>query len=53
VTKVEKPPIIEAALKARARKVYHISELPDKTVKALTTERMSPAHDPLDKLLEN
>jgi PHD/YefM family antitoxin component YafN of YafNO toxin-antitoxin module len=40
-------------LKARARHVYHVSELPDKTVKALAATRMRSSHDHLNKLLDD
>ena len=39
-------------LKARARRVYHVSELPANTVQALASARMSPAHDHLNILLD-
>jgi PHD/YefM family antitoxin component YafN of YafNO toxin-antitoxin module len=39
-------------LKARARHVYHVSELPEATVQALASARMSPTHDHLNKLLD-
>lgn len=40
-------------LKARARRVYHISELPDATAQALASARMSQAHDHLNNLLDD
>jgi PHD/YefM family antitoxin component YafN of YafNO toxin-antitoxin module len=40
-------------LKERARRVYHISELPDETVAALENARMDPAHDHLNALLDD
>jgi PHD/YefM family antitoxin component YafN of YafNO toxin-antitoxin module len=40
-------------LKARARRVYHVSELPDRTLLTLASARMSPAHDHLDTLLDD
>ena len=40
-------------LKARACRVYHVSELPEATVQALASARMSPAHDHLNKLLDD
>jgi len=40
-------------LKALSRRAIHVSELPEESVKALKTARMSPAHDHLNKLLDN
>jgi hypothetical protein len=40
-------------LKDRARHVYHISELSERTVEALKTARMNSAHDALNKLLDD
>lgn len=40
-------------LKERARRVYHISELPEETIAALTEARMDPAHDRLNALLDD
>lgn len=39
-------------LKARARRVYHVSELPEQTIAGLENARMSKAHDHLNKLLD-
>ncbi len=40
-------------LKERARRAYHISELPEETVAALAEARMDPAHDHLNALLDD
>jgi PHD/YefM family antitoxin component YafN of YafNO toxin-antitoxin module len=40
-------------LKARARRVYHVSELPEETIAVLKTARMDPAHDHLNALLKD
>jgi PHD/YefM family antitoxin component YafN of YafNO toxin-antitoxin module len=40
-------------LKARARRVYHVSELPESTILALASARMSAAHEHLNKLLND
>lgn len=40
-------------LKALSRRVYHVNELPEETIKALDTTRMDPAHDHLNTLLDN
>jgi PHD/YefM family antitoxin component YafN of YafNO toxin-antitoxin module len=40
-------------LKARATRVYHISELPQETVDAIVATRMDAMHDNLDKLLQD
>lgn len=40
-------------LKARARRAYHVSELPDATITALAAARMNPAHDHLNTLLDD
>jgi PHD/YefM family antitoxin component YafN of YafNO toxin-antitoxin module len=39
-------------LKARVRKVYHISEMSAEMVEAVATARMDPRHDHLNTLLE-
>jgi hypothetical protein len=39
-------------LKARARRVYHISELPEETIAALVSARMNPAHESLNDHLD-
>lgn len=39
-------------LKERARRAYHISELPEETIQALKKARMDPVHDHLDALLD-
>lgn len=40
-------------LKAQARQVYHVSELPHDSVAALGSARMNPAHDHLNSLLDD
>lgn len=40
-------------LKARARRVYGVGELPQETITALACARMDPAHDHLDALLKD
>lgn len=40
-------------LKDRARRAYHISELPAETVAALEGARMDPSHDYLNALLDD
>lgn len=40
-------------LKERARRAYHISELPEETIAALAEARMDPAHDHLNALLDD
>jgi hypothetical protein len=39
-------------LKNRERRVYHISELPDETIRAIANARMDPRHDHLNSLLD-
>lgn len=39
-------------LKSMARRVYHISELSDRTVEAISKARMDPAYESLNALLE-
>lgn len=39
-------------LKLRARRAYHVSELPEETIAALETAQMDPAHDHLNALLD-
>lgn len=39
-------------LKSRDRRAYHISELPEETVKAIATARMDSRHDHLNALLD-
>lgn len=39
-------------LKARARRAYHISELPPEIVEAIAATRMDPAHEHLNDLLD-
>lgn len=39
-------------LRALAREVYHISELPAETFDAIVNARMSPEHDHLNRLLD-
>lgn len=40
-------------LKAQARKVYYVSELPPDSVAALASARMNPVHDHLNSLLND
>jgi PHD/YefM family antitoxin component YafN of YafNO toxin-antitoxin module len=40
-------------LRAHARRAYHISELPETAVAALTEARMNPKHDHLNTLLDD
>ena len=40
-------------LKTRARRAYHVSELPEETIRAMATARMDPAHDHLNKLMDD
>ena len=40
-------------LKKRARRVYHVSELPEETMAALENARMDPAHGHLNALLDD
>ncbi len=40
-------------LKALARRVYHVSELPDETIAAFRSAEMDPAHDHLNKFLND
>ena len=39
-------------LKARSRKSYHISELPEETISAIAKAQMSPTHDHLNSLMD-
>jgi hypothetical protein len=39
-------------VKARATRVFHVSELPQETVDAIAAARMDPMHDHLDCLLD-
>lgn len=39
-------------LKARARRVYHVSELPGDIAEAIAQSRMSSEHDHLNSLLD-
>jgi PHD/YefM family antitoxin component YafN of YafNO toxin-antitoxin module len=39
-------------LKTRARRAYHISELPEETISALAKAEMDPSHDHLNALLD-
>jgi prevent-host-death family protein len=39
-------------LKARATRVFHVSELPPETIDAIAAARMDPMHDHLDRLLD-
>jgi hypothetical protein len=40
-------------LKALSRRVYHVSELSEETIKALSNAGMDPAHEHLNTLLDN
>ena len=40
-------------LKALSRRAYHISELPEATIRAMTTAQMNPAHDHLNALMKD
>ena len=40
-------------LKAGARRAYHISELPEETIRAMETARMNPAHNHLNELMND
>jgi len=40
-------------LKALSRRAYHISELPEATLKAMATAQMNPAHNHLNDLMNN
>lgn len=40
-------------LKALSRRPYHISELPEETLKAMSTAKMNPAHDHLNELMND
>ena len=40
-------------LKATARRVYHISEMPEETIIALASVQMSQEHDHLNALLDD
>jgi PHD/YefM family antitoxin component YafN of YafNO toxin-antitoxin module len=40
-------------LKERARRAYHISELPEEIIAALAEARMDPMHDHLNALLDD
>jgi hypothetical protein len=40
-------------LKSRARRAYHVSELPEATITALENARMNPVHDHLNSLLDD
>jgi PHD/YefM family antitoxin component YafN of YafNO toxin-antitoxin module len=39
-------------LKASSRHAYHVSELPEQTVRALASARMDASHDHLNSLLD-
>lgn len=39
-------------LKAQSRHAYHISELPEETISAIATAKMSTSHDHLNSLLD-
>jgi len=39
-------------LKTLSRRAYHISELPEATIRALATAQMNPAHNHLDELMK-
>jgi len=39
-------------LKAHSRHAYHISELPEDTVKAIATTEMNSSHDHLNSLMD-
>jgi hypothetical protein len=38
-------------LKARVTRAFHVSELPQETIDAITAAHMDPMHDHLDRLL--
>ena len=40
-------------LQSLSRRAYHVSELPDATLRALTTARMNPQHEALDELMKS
>lgn len=40
-------------LKSASRRAYHISELPEETIQALASVKMSSEHDYLNKLLDD
>lgn len=40
-------------LKALSRRAYHISELPEATIRAMTTAQMKPEHNHLNALLDD
>lgn len=40
-------------LKFRSRRVYHISELPEETIKAIASAKISSEHDHLNALLDD
>jgi len=40
-------------LKVLSRRAYHISELPEATVRAMTTAQMNPAHNHLNELMND
>jgi PHD/YefM family antitoxin component YafN of YafNO toxin-antitoxin module len=39
-------------IKASARRVYHVSELPEETFAAIAQAKMNPAHDHLNALMD-
>jgi PHD/YefM family antitoxin component YafN of YafNO toxin-antitoxin module len=39
-------------LKAHSRHAYHISELPEETIAAITKAQMNPSHDHLNALMD-
>ncbi|MDD2724292.1 MAG: type II toxin-antitoxin system Phd/YefM family antitoxin [Methylovulum sp.] len=39
-------------LNAQARRAYHVSELPETTVAALTNAQMAPQHEHLNSLMD-
>ncbi len=40
-------------LKALSRRAYHISELPEETLKAMAAAKMNPAHNHLNELMND
>lgn len=40
-------------LKALSRRSYHISELPEETIKAMTAAKVNPAHNHLNELMHD